>query len=373
MNDSAKRAIAGLSVVLAAASISFHGNLREADAGVPLALFGENGELPTLAPILEKISSAVVNIAIKGRVAQENDPLLNDPFFQRFFDLPKEREVNTAGSGVVLDAREGLIVTNNHVIAHADEITVTLTDGRKLQGRRIGADPETDIALIKVPAANLTAIPLGDSDKLRVGDFVLAIGNPFQIGQTVTSGIVSGLRRNSLGIEQYEDFIQTDASINPGNSGGALVNLRGELVGINTAIVAPGGASSGIGFAIPANMVRAVTNQILKYGDIRRGRLGISIKDVSPDVVQDKKLSIHQLGAIIVNVETGSPADRAGLKIGDVVTNIGATPVRDAADLRNRIGQLRAGESVELKALRDSRVVSYRAILTEREMQAEKK
>ena len=373
MNDHAKRAIAGLAVVLAAAFISLPGDLREADAGVPLALFGENGELPTLAPILEKISSAVVNIAIKGRVAQESDPLLDDPFFQRFFDLPKDREVNTAGSGVVLDAREGLIVTNNHVIAHADEITVTFTDGRTLRGQRIGADPETDVALVKVPAANLTAIPLADSDKLRVGDFVLAIGNPFQIGQTATAGIVSGLRRNSLGIEQYEDFIQTDASINPGNSGGALVNLRGELVGINTAIVAPGGSSSGIGFAIPANMVRAVTNQILKYGDVRRGRLGIAIKDVSADIVQDKKLNIHQLGAVIVNVEAGSPAERAGLRVGDVVTNVGATPVRDAADLRNRIGQLRAGESVELKALRESHMTTYRAVLTEREQQADKK
>lgn len=218
-------------------------SFAQAPQSTPLA--GSPGTaIPTLAPLVKKVTPSVVNIAVKGRVAQEQNPLLNDPFFRKFFnapDIPAEREISAAGSGVIVDAREGLIVTNHHVVEHADEISVTLTDGRRLRGRRVGADPDTDVAIIKVPAENLVAIPLGDSDKLEVGDYVVAIGNPFGIGQTVTQGIVSALRRTGLGIKGYEDFIQTDAPINPGNSGGALVSLRGELVGINTAIVGPSG------------------------------------------------------------------------------------------------------------------------------------
>jgi serine protease Do/serine protease DegQ len=210
--------------------------------GVPAVGSGEKQEIPTLAPLLRRVTPSVVNIAINGRVAQEQNPLLNDPFFRRFFNIPEqpaEQEIRAAGSGVIFDAAKGLIITSNHVMEHADEIAVTLTDGRRLQAARVGADPETDVAVIKVPAENLASIALGDSDKLEVGDFVVAIGNPFGIGQTVTLGIVSALRRSGLGIEGYEDFIQTDAPINPGNSGGALITLRGELVGINT--VPPGG------------------------------------------------------------------------------------------------------------------------------------
>jgi serine protease Do/serine protease DegQ len=316
---------------------------------------------------VKKVTPSVVNIAIKGRVAQEQNPLLNDPFFQRFFnipDAPAEREIRAAGSGVIVDAREGLIVTNNHVVEHADEISVTLTDGRRLQAKRVGTDPDTDIAIIKVPAEDLAAIALGDSDKLEVGDYVVAIGNPFGIGQTVTQGIVSALRRTGLGIKGYEDFIQTDAPINPGNSGGALVSLRGELVGINTAIVGPSGGNVGIGFAIPVNMVREVMDQLVKYGEVRRGQLGIAIQDLTPDLAQAMGLRPQLSGAVIAKVESGSAAERAGLKAGDVITDMGKTPIRSAADLRNKVGLLRVGDIAELTVLRSGKSTTIRATLT---------
>ena len=315
----------------------------QAQQAVPLA--GSQGAaIPSLAPLVKKVTPSVVNIAVKGRIAQEQNPLLNDPFFRKFFNVPEtpaEREISAAGSGVIVDAREGLIVTNHHVVEHADEISVTLTDGRHFQAKRVGADPDTDVAIIRVPAEHLVAIPLGDSDKLEVGDYVVAIGNPFGIGQTVTQGIVSALRRTGLGIKGYEDFIQTDAPINPGNSGGALVSLRGELVGINTAIVGPSGGNVGIGFAIPANMVREVMDQLVRYGEVRRGRLGIAVQDLTVELGDAMGLPAHQSGAVVANVETGSAAERAGLKTGDVITSIDKTPVRSASDLRNKIGLLR--------------------------------
>lgn len=342
----------------------------DAGAGIPLALNGQNGDLPSLAPIVKKVTPGVVNIAIKGRVAQEQNPLLRDPVLRRFFNLPDkpaEREIQAVGSGVIIDAGAGLIITNNHVVERADAIAVTLFDGRQLEGTRIGSDSETDIALVKVQPQNLTAIPFGDSDKLEVGDFVVAIGNPFRLGQTVTSGIVSGLRRSGLGIEQYEDFIQTDASINPGNSGGALVNLRGELVGINTAIVGPSGGNVGIGFAIPVNMARTVVDQIVKFGEVRRGRLGIAIQDLTPELARQKGVAASQSGALVATVEAGSAAERAGLKVGDVVVAVGGAPVRNSSDLRNKIGLLRIGDQVELSVLRDGRSISIRATVAERE------
>ena len=249
----------------------------------PVAIDGE--ELPSLAPMLERTSPAVVNIATASEiVVRSGNPIFDDPFFQRFFDIPgqiqpRSRRRQGLGSGVVIDAGDGLILTNAHVIKDADEITVTLQDGRDFDAELIGADEESDIAVIRIEADELTAIEVADSDRLRVGDFVVAIGNPFGLTQTVTSGIVSGLGRSGLGIEVYEDFIQTDASINPGNSGGALVNLRGELVGINTAIQTTSGGSVGIGFAIPTNMVLSVKDQLLKHGRVRRGRLGVQIQD----------------------------------------------------------------------------------------------
>ncbi|POR47114.1 Do family serine endopeptidase [Bosea psychrotolerans] len=352
-----------LIVILAAMLASTLAGSAQEPLGLPLA--GSQGAaFPTLAPLVKKVTPSVVNIAVKGRMAQEQNPLLNDPFFQKFFnvpDTPAAREISAAGSGVVVDARQGLIVTNNHVVEHADEISVTLTDGRRFQAKRIGTDPDTDVAIIKVPAEDLVAIALGDSDKLEVGDYVVAIGNPFGIGQTVTQGIVSALRRTGLGIKGYEDFIQTDAPINPGNSGGALVSLRGELVGINTAIVGPAGGNVGIGFAIPANMVRDVMDQLVKYGSVRRGRLGVVVQDLTHDLAGAMGLATNQSGAVIANVEAGSAAERAGLKVGDVITAIDKAPVRSASDLRNKIGLLRIGDVADLVLLRGGKSMVVRA------------
>ena len=230
---------------------------------------------PTLAPLVRRVAPAVVSIAIKGRVAMEQNPLFSDPLFRQFFNIPQgpiEREIQAVGSGVIVEPREGLIVTNNHVIEHADEIAVTLSDGRQLRARKIGADPNTDLAVIQVPVGNLATIPLGNADALQVGDYVIAIGNPFGIGQTVTHGIVSALRRTGIGDDTRENFIQTDAAINPGNSGGALVDMNGELVGINTAIIGPSGGNVGIGFAIPVNTVRRIVDQLLRRGVASRSR-----------------------------------------------------------------------------------------------------
>jgi serine protease Do/serine protease DegQ len=268
----------------------------------------------------------------------------------------------------VVDAQQGLIITNNHVIQHAEEISVTLRDGRTLSAKIVGTDPDADVAVIKVPAERLTAIPLADSERLRVGDFVVAIGNPFGLGQTVTSGIVSALGRSGLGIEGYEDFIQTDASINPGNSGGALVNLRGELVGMNTAIIAPGGGNIGIGFAIPVNMVRDIMEQLVKFGEVRRGRLGVSIQDLTPELASAFGIE-DRSGAVIAQVVSGSPADKSGIKVGDVVLSVNGRPIRNSGELRNRIGMLRIGERVSLKLLRDGKPKEVVATVAEAQQQ----
>ncbi len=342
---------------------------RQAEAGVALAVGAQTNDMPSLAPLLKKITPGVVSIVIKGRISEEQNPLLKNPAIRRYFNIPKRSkgiEFNDAGSGVVFDAKGGLIVTNNHILQYAEEITVVLSNGRKMLGKRIGGDPETDIALIRIPSDDLTAIPLGDSDKLEVGDFVLAIGNPFQIGQTVTSGIVGGLHRSGLGLERYEEFIQTDASINPGNSGGALINLRGELVGINTAIVGDSGGNIGIGFAIPVNMARAIVNQILTHGDIQRGQLGISIENLTQEMVRDKNLPSQQTGVVITKIESGSTAERAGAKLGDVIIEIGHATVRDATDLRNKLGAMRMGEVVDLTVLRGGQTIAVHATLAKR-------
>ncbi len=309
--------------------------------------------LPTLAPMLEQAAPAVVNIGTESRATR--NPLLDDPFFRRFFnfpDQPRERRSQSVGSGVVVDARQGYVLTNHHVVSGAETISVTLRDGRKLNAKVIGSDSESDVAVIQIPSGNLTALKLADSDALRVGDFVVAIGNPFGLGQTVTSGIVSALGRTGLGIQGYEDFIQTDASINPGNSGGALVNLRGELVGINTAILAPGGGNVGIGFAIPSNMASRLMAQIISHGSVRRGQLGVAVQDLTPELARAFNLSGNQ-GAVIAQVSPRSAAARAGLKEGDVVLNINGRPVRDGGALRNVIGLLEVGEPVRLEILRD--------------------
>ncbi|MAT66011.1 MAG: serine endoprotease DegQ [Gammaproteobacteria bacterium] len=330
-------------------------------AALPASVDGE--PLPTLAPMLERVTPAVVNIATVGHVRLQLNPLFNDPFFRRFFDLPdtpRQRRTQSLGSGVIVDAAQGYVLTNHHVIQNADEIRVQLHDGRTFTAELIGTDPETDVAVIRIPAENLTALRPADSDRLRVGDFVVAIGNPFGLGQTVTSGMVSALGRSGLGIEGYEDFIQTDASINPGNSGGALVNLRGELVGINTAIIGPSGGNVGIGFAIPANMARAVMQQLVEHGRVERGRLGVSVQDLTPELARAFDLSRRQ-GTVVADVSEGSPADRAGLEVGDIILMVNGRPVGDSADVRNHIGLLRVGDSVRLTVLRDGRKLELTA------------
>jgi serine protease Do/serine protease DegQ len=357
-----------IAIVAAAFALNVAVSAQEAGTSVSSAP-AQLRELPSLAPLVKKVTPSVVNIAIRGRIAQAQNPLLNDPFFRRFFnvpDQPAEREIQAAGSGVIVDAAKGLIVTNNHVVEHADQITVTLSDGRQLDGEPVGTDPETDIAIVRVPAENLTAITLGNSDELQVGDYVVAVGNPFGIGQTITQGIVSALRRTGLGIEGYEDFIQTDASINPGNSGGALVNLRGELVGINTAIIGPSGGNVGIGFAIPINMARDVMDQLVEFKEVRRGQLGVMIQDLTQDIAKAMGLSGSHTGAVVSRVEPGSAAEGAGLKAGDIITAIGKVLVRNSSDLRNKIGLLRVGDAVDLTVLRNGKEMSLRATLAKR-------
>ncbi len=307
--------------------------------------------VPSLAPMLARITPGVVNIAVRGRVRAQN-PLLQDPFFRRFFNLPQnqlpeERETQATGSGVIVDAAKGYVLTNGHVVEHATRIEVTTKDNRRLTAKLIGRDADTDVAVLQISPANLTAVPMGDSDRLQVGDFVVAIGNPFGLGQTVTSGIVSALGRSGLGIEGYEDFIQTDASINLGNSGGPLVNLRGECVGINTAILAPGGGNIGIGFAVPINMARKVMEQLLRYGEVKRGRIGVAIQDLTPDLAQAMNTA-HTTGAVIARVDPASPAERAGLHSGDLVVAVNGVAVRSGTQLRNMIGLARIGDEVEL-------------------------
>ena len=337
--------------------------LQPGFAALPAAVEGQ--PLPTLAPMLQEVTPAVVNIATVGRVRLQQNPLLNDPFFRRFFDIPDrplERQTQSLGSGVVVDAANGYVLTNHHVIHQAEQIRVMLSDGRQFDAELIGGDPESDVAVIRIPAEHLTALRLADSDRLQVGDFVVAIGNPFGLGQTVTSGIVSALGRTGLGIEGYEDFIQTDASINPGNSGGALVNLRGELVGVNTAIIAPGGGNVGIGFAIPVNMARQIMDQLVQHGEVQRGQLGVVAQDLTPELAQAFGLE-GQRGTVVADVVKGSPAERAGIQVGDIILSVNGARVLSAANVRNRIGLLRVGERVRLAIERDGKRKQIEAVI----------
>ena len=323
-----------------------------ASAALPVAV--GNAPVPSLAPLLKEVTPAVVNISVLSKSAIEDNPLFRDPFFRRFFDVPEKREPQvSAGSGVIVDAAKGYVLTNNHVIKNAQQILVTLKDRRQLEAKLIGTDPGTDIALLKIDAKDLTAVPIGDSDNLNVGDFVVAIGNPFGLGQTVTSGIVSALGRTGLNIEGYEDFIQTDASINPGNSGGALIDLNGNLIGINTAIIGPSGGNVGIGFAVPTNMAKQVMDQLVKNGEVRRGRIGLETQDVTPDLAKALNVSVNLPAAVVTNIDADSPAEKAGLKARDVIVGVNGKPIRSSADVRNRIGLVPIGEQVEFKFLRD--------------------
>jgi Do/DeqQ family serine protease len=330
-------------------------------AGVPVMPTRDG--MPTLAPMLETVTPAVVNISVLSRAPEVENPLMQDPFFRRFFNVPaRPKPQLSAGSGVVVDGERGFVLTNHHVVKNAQEIVVTLKDRREFKARLVGSDAGTDIALLRIDAKNLRAVKFGDSDQLSVGDFVVAIGNPFGLGQTVTSGIVSALGRSGLDIEGYEDFIQTDASINPGNSGGALVNLMGELVGINSAIIGPGGGNVGIGFAVPSNMVRGVMTQLGKFGEVRRGVFGVTSQDLTPETAKALKASTSQ-GAAVVDVAAGSAAERAGLRPADVVVAINGRPVKGSLDLRNQLGLVPLGESADITVQREGRERTVRAML----------
>jgi Do/DeqQ family serine protease len=362
-------------------------NLRLKFAAAALAAVASGGPLyaalpapldaapmPSLAPMVKRVSPSVVNIATRGTIKEQpgHNPLMDDPFFRRFFDAPpdskpRERQFQSAGSGVIVDAKNGYIITNHHVVENASEITITLLDDRTFTAKVIGTDEGADIAVLQAKQPNLVAMPLGDSSKLEVGDYVVAIGNPFGLQHTVTAGIVSALGRSGINPEAggYEDFIQTDASINPGNSGGALVNLRGELVGINAAILSRTGGNIGIGFAIPVNMVRGVMDQLIKYGQVKRGILGVQLYSVTPDIAKEFGLT-ETTGALVAGVAQGSAAERAGIKTGDIITSLNGATMKGSGELRNAIGMLHVGDKVELGLLREGKPRKVSALIAER-------
>jgi serine protease DegQ len=368
MNNSALRPARAIGRRLSSLSLSLLVGIAATAAAQP------GQQMPSLAPMIERISPAVVNISVSGSVPETN-PLAQDEFFRRFFDFEApqdgeegegegQREVEAAGSGVIVDAAQGYILTNHHVVENADKITVTTLDNRSLTARIVGSDKGTDIAVLKVEAAELTSMPLGDSSKLRVGDYVVAIGNPFGFSHTVTSGIVSALGRSGINRDAYEDFIQTDASINPGNSGGALVNLNGELIGINSAIISRTGGNIGIGFAIPANMASSIMEQLIAYGSVSRGLLGVNIQDVTPEIATTYGLHDNS-GALVAAVTPESAAERAGILINDVIISINGTHLRDSGSLKNTIGLLRPGQTGQVGLIREGKQQTVQAVLGE--------
>lgn len=343
-------------VVVLAITITFSA-LSDAKVNLTSGLLDRTRGVLTVAPVIASASPAVVNISVANTAPGAENPLFRDPFFRRFFGVPDQtprQEAISAGSGVIVDAIKGYVLTNHHVVENAKRITVKLKDGRQFTGKLIGSDAATDIALVKIKAERLVALPMGDSDKLKVGDFVIAIGNPFGLGQTVTSGIVSALGRSGLSRDKFEDFIQTDASINPGNSGGALINTNGELIGINTAIIAPGGGNVGIGFAVPVNMVQAVQAQIVRHGEVRRGRIGVSVQDITPDIANALGLPV-KAGALIGQIEPGSPAEKAGLKAGDAIIAIDGRALLSSNHLRNNVGLRERGEKIKITIFRNGK------------------
>ena len=337
---------------------------QAAMAALPVSMDGE--PLPSLAPVLEQVTPSVVNIYTQTRV-RVRSPLMDDPFFRRFFNIPnapRERVSQSLGSGVIVDAEEGFVLTNNHVIAGADDISVTLSDGRSFDAEVIGTDPDTDLAMVRIPAEDLQALPFADSNQLRVGDFVVAVGNPFGLGQTVTSGIVSALGRSGVRGLEFQNFIQTDASINPGNSGGALINLRGELVGINSAIFTPSGGNVGIGFAIPSAMATHVMEQLAAFVEVRRGTLGISVQDLTDELAGAFELEKNQ-GVLVAEVAEESAAEEAGLRAGDVILSIEGQPVRSTQEFHNYEGQFPVGEKLSLAIVRNGSKKSIKVSVDE--------
>jgi len=323
-------------------------------AGLPP--FDGNQALPTLAPMLEHSMPAVVNISTSKNIQVSDNPLMQDPVFRQFFNVPnqlrQQQQKNSLGSGVIIDSKQGLVLTNNHVIDKADTIMVTLHDGRQLNAELIGTDPESDVAVIKIPANNLSQLTMADSSLLKVGDFVVAIGNPFGVGETVTSGIVSAMGRDRVGINTFENFIQTDAAINPGNSGGALIDTHGNLIGINTAIFSNNGGSMGIGFAIPINLVKQIMEAIIKNGSVTRGWIGVEPQNTSPELLESLGLGKDTGGVVLSGVLEQGPADRGGIKPGDVLLSVNNQNINDVRSLLNLIAQEKPGDEVELKIIR---------------------
>ena len=357
MSKTVNRFLVACCIVSASLSVSL-----VSSAALPF-FSSDKGEIPSLAPMLDEVTPAIVSISVEGtQVSRQRVPEMFKDFFGGTEEQVQKRPFKGLGSGVIIDARKGYVVTNNHVVDNADEITVKLIDGREFKAKKLGADAQSDIALLKIEPDALTAMPLSDSDELRVGDFVVAIGNPFGLSQTVTSGIVSALGRSGLNIGGYENFIQTDAAINRGNSGGALVSLRGELVGINTAIFGPNGGNVGIGFAIPSNMMKSLVDQIIEFGGVRRGLLGIMGQDIDSGLADAMNLDVNQ-GAFVSEVSPDSAADKSGIQAGDIITEINGRAVASFQELRAKVASSGAGAKLELTVLRKGKSEKLNVVL----------
>jgi serine protease Do/serine protease DegQ len=334
-------------------------------AALPDSVDGQ--PLPSLAPLVKEVAPAVVNIRVSQTVRSQSP--YGDEMFRRFFGLPDfeggPREVASAGSGVIVDAENGYILTNHHVVEGADKIQISLFNDDSLDAEIVGSDAATDIAVLKVEPDSLVDLPIGDSDQVEVGDFVIAIGNPFGLGHTVTSGIVSALGRTGINRNGYEDFIQTDASINPGNSGGALVNMRGELVGINSAIVSRTGGNVGIGFAVPSEIARSIMRQILDFGEVRRGLLGVSIQTIDTESAKALGAEVES-GALVSAIEPGSAAEAAGLRVDDIIVKVNDKKIDNSRELANAIGLKGSGEMVDIEFVREGKTRKVRATLGQR-------
>jgi serine protease Do len=373
-------ALLGGALVVAGSSLAFSGLTHAKDAHVRLVVDDapvqrDGKAVMSFAPVVKHVAPSVVKVFTTTKMKQQRMPLLDDPFFRRFFgddgqgdESPNRRGSRTPkqyglGSGVVV-SKDGYILTNNHVVENADEIKVGLNDGRDLPAKVVGTDSKSDVAVLKIEASDLTPLPLADSDKIEVGDLVLAVGNPFGIGQTVTMGIISATGRATLGLD-YEDFIQTDAAINPGNSGGALVDADGRLIGINTAILSRSGGNQGIGFAVPSNLARSVMESLIKNGRVIRGFMGVGIQDVTPSLAKEFDLSEKTTGALVGDVTPKSPAEKAGLKHGDVITEFNGKPVKDSRHLKLQVAELAPGTKVPMKIVRDGEQKSLDVVLKE--------